>query len=266
MILYPFISNWVYDRAVQSEVSAYEVMAEDASDKEIAAMFAAARAYNEQVTDLKVTITDPFIESNEEEADNYYDIFHPDDSGVMCFVRIPKINVCLPVYHGTDASVLEKGAGHIQGTAFPTGDEGIRPVISAHTGINKAKMFSDLTELEKGDLFILVVQNETFAYEVCDIRVILPEDISVLTAEKGRDLVTLMTCTPYGVNTHRLIVTGERTDYEKGMENSIEANSESSRWMRAYRRALMIGIVVTAGLLLFQILCARIGKKRMGVI
>lgn len=253
LVLYPFISNCLYNRAARSEIVTYEATADDASGKQIAEMFAAARSYNEQVTAFRAAITDPFLESDEDtEVDDYYDIFNMDDSGIMCFIEIPKISVCLPVYHGTSADTLEKGAGHIQGTAFPTGDVGIRPVISAHTGLNKAKMFSDLTELEDGDLFFLYVLGETFAYEVCDIEVVLPEDISALSAEKGRDLVTLITCTPYGVNTHRLIVTGERTAYEEGMEESIETVSNSTQWMEAYRRALLIGAVLAGGIVILK--------------
>ncbi len=262
-MMYPFISNWLYSRAVQSEVTTYEAAADEIPPEETERLFAAARAYNEQLQTFHVTITDPFIElDDDEKADDYYEIFNLDGSGLMCFVEIPEINVCLPVYHGTDAMVLEKGAGHMQGTAFPTGDEGIRPVISAHTDINKAKMFSDLTEIEEGDLFFLTVTDEIFAYEVCDIQVILPEDVSTLTAEEGRDLVTLMTCTPYGINTHRLIVTGERTDYVENMEESIAVSSEDSRWMSAYRRLLLLGTAATIGIALVRIILFERGRRK----
>lgn len=193
-------------------------------------------------------MTDPFelVDAGGKNDISYESTLDLDGSGLMCFVEIPKVDVYLPVYHGTSAEVLGKGAGHLEGSALPVGGIGNRPVISAHTGVNASKMFSDLTELEKGDLFFIHVLDEVLAYRVCEIQVILPEDTNSLVAENGRDLVSLLTCTPYGVNTHRLVVTGERTEYsEPVLAEAQEERKDTgeSQWMQAYKKALLISAV-----------------------
>ena len=178
----------------------------------------------------------------------YESILSLDKLGLMCFVEIPKIRVQLPVYHGTSEDVLKKGVGHLKGSSVPAGGESTHAVLSAHTGINASKMFSDLTEMETGDLFFIRILDETLAYRVCDIEIILPEDTGGLVIEEGKDLVSLITCTPYGINTHRLVVTGERTEYTEEVEEEAQSEkpANTSQWMKAYRKALILGVAVVA--------------------
>ena len=154
------------------------------------------------------------------------------DDGVMGFIKIPCIDVSLPIYHGTSEAVLEIGAGHLQGTSLPIGGESTHSVITGHTGLSSAKLFTDLTELEEGDMFFLNVMGEKLAYKIDQITKVLPEEISNLKIENGKDYCTLVTCTPYGVNTHRLLVRGERTDYVEATEDqsNFEVKKTKSQW------------------------------------
>lgn len=164
----------------------------------------------------------------------------------MGYIEIPAISVSLPIYHGTAAATLEKGIGHLEGSSLPVGGEGTHSVLTGHTGLNKAKLFTDLTELKKGDYFFLYVAGRDMAYQVEEIQVVRPEDISSLLVRPGEDLVTLVTCTPYGVNTHRLCVTGRRTDYSVHDDAVQKGNTvKDSIWMHTYRRAVVVGLAVS---------------------
>lgn len=247
-MLYPWFSNWLYSNSIDSKVEVYEKQTENTDQAELEDILQKAELYNQKLAQSRVALTDPFelVDAGGKNDISYESTLDLDGSGLMCFVEIPKVDVYLPVYHGTSAEVLGKGAGHLEGSALPVGGIGNRPVISAHTGVNASKMFSDLTELEKGDLFFIHVLDEVLAYRVCEIQVILPEDTNSLVAENGRDLVSLLTCTPYGVNTHRLVVTGERTEYsEPVLAEAKEERKDTgeSQWMQAYKKALLISAV-----------------------
>lgn len=253
MMFYPWFSNWLYSHSVDSEVKVYKEQTEHISPVNKEEILQKAYQYNKELSESRIALTDPFeAAANKTEDDITYETtLSLDESGLMCFVDIPKIDVYLPVYHGTSGAALERGAGHLEGSSLPVGGEGTRAVISAHTGINASKMFSDLTELKEGDLFFIHVLDDTLAYRVCETAVILPEDTSGLVPETGRDLVTLLTCTPYGVNTHRLVVTGERTEYTEDLQTEAEASKDDageSQWMRAYKKALTIALLIVAAL------------------
>lgn len=193
----------------------------------------------------------------------YEDILKVNEEGMMGTVEIPKISVNLPIYHGTEKEILEKGIGHLKGTSFPVGGENTHCSLTGHTGLNSAKMFTDLTELEEGDLFFLHVLGETLAYEVCEIQVVLPDEVNSLYITKGKDLVTLITCTPYGVNTHRLFVTGERTEYtEEVYEEETEKKTADTQWMRSYTKAILIGLIIVLLLLLFIVFVKKLWENR----
>lgn len=264
LMFYPWISSWAYSRGVDSAVEVCRKELADSDEGEIDAMLDEAKRYNDLLALSNTALTDPFIFLEAEASDiTYGSVLSVDASGLMCFVEIPKIDVYLPVYHGTSGEVLGKGAGHLEGSSVPVGGEGTRAVLSAHTGISSARMFSDLTEMETGDLFFIHVLDDTLAYRVCDIQVILPEETGSLAIEEGRDLVTLLTCTPYGVNSHRLVVTGERTEYTD--ETKAEAESETadtgSQWMKAYKKAILIGLAAVVMPLLTIRLCRYAAKK-----
>lgn len=255
MAFYPWISNWAYDRTVQSEVKVYERDTGTADAGETERQWNLVRQYNKALADSVVTLTDPFVATEKETGTSlkklYETALRRNEDGLMCFVEIPKIQVYLPVYHGTSERVLKCGAGHLQNSALPAGDFGCRPVISAHSGVSTSKMFSDLTELEEGDWFYLHVLDQIFTYRVCEIQVIWPDETDMLLAQKDRDLVSLLTCTPYGVNTQRLVVTGERAKddlpgfTEKSGKDAVVGTLESD-WMKNYRRALTAGVAIVA--------------------
>ena len=150
-------------------------------------------------------------------------------NGTMGSLDIPKINVELPIYHGTDDTALSNGIGHLQGTSLPIGGENTHAVLTGHRGLPSSKLLIRLDEMEKGDLFFIRISDEILAYKVYKIQVVEPEDVSSLQIEAGKDLVTLVTCTPYGINTHRLLVTGKRVEYKKAQHDSIRQEIPSVR-------------------------------------
>lgn len=167
--------------------------------------------------------------------------------GVMAYVDIPKINVYLPVQHGTDADTLERAVGHVVGTSLPVGGSSTHAVLSAHSGLASSKLFSDIDQLAVGDTFYIHVLGDTLAYKVDSIHTVLPTDTSLLQIEDGKDLVTLVTCTPFGVNTHRLLVRGHRVPYVP--EQEVPAAAEKpvvSSWTQHYLTGLGIGLGVVA--------------------
>ena len=166
---------------------------------------------------------------------------------VMAYVDIPKIGVYLPVQHGTDADTLERAVGHVVGTSLPVGGSSTHAVLSAHSGMASAKLFSDIDQLTEGDIFYVHVLGEVLAYEVDAINTVVPTDTSLLQIEEGKDYVTLVTCTPFGVNTHRLIVRGYRVPYVPEQEATAAAEKPAeSSWTRHYLTGLTIGLGAVA--------------------
>ncbi|MFV0527894.1 MAG: class C sortase [Lachnospiraceae bacterium] len=205
---YPALSDYIARRNVIQNVSVYERSVNGLSEEEIQDMWAEAVAYNASLKGDPVP--DPFIPaSGRVLPDNYEKILDQGDS-IMGFVDIPSISVYLPIRHGASQSVLAKGAGHIEQTPFPIGGSGNLSVITAHTGFLQAEMFDRLIEMKVGDTFMLHILDQTLTYQVDQIETILPEEVSKIYPIAGQDYVTLMTCTPYGINSHRLLVRGIR--------------------------------------------------------
>lgn len=251
LTFYPWISNFLYERSADSAAMAYETEFVQMDDAKKERMLEEAYRYNEQLKKSKAELTDPFQHSETDSKDLIYEsVLSVNGEGLMGFVEIPKIDVYLPIYHGTSEAVLKKGAGHLEGTSLPVGQEGTHAVLSAHTG-SSAKMFTDLTEMKEGDLFFLHILGDVLAYRVCDIQVIRPSQTERLAANTKKDLVTLLTCTPYGVNSHRLMVTGERTEYTNQMKEDEQKKSGtvSTVWMKEYKKALLAGLLTAAGML-----------------
>lgn len=264
LLAYPWISNYLYDHAAQSTINTYQDEVKHTDKKTIEDMLAKAKEYNEKLANSHVILTDPFSGDTEGGVSEkeYYELLNLDSNGIMCSVEIPAIDVNLPVYHGTSNDILEKGVGHLEGTSLPVGGKSTHAVFTGHTGLNKAKLFTDLTELKKGDQFYVRVLNKILAYEVDEINVVLPEDTSKLNIIDGKDYVTLVTCTPYGQNTHRLLVRGKRTkyspkDYEK---EKSKKKAGRSQWKRAYKRAILIGIGAAIVILLLISLIRKLKK------
>lgn len=261
LALYPWISEFLYENQVDTILYEYEDVIEETDTSELDEMLQAAYEYNDALLHSNVTLTDPFtIAVTSDSRLDYYSILNLTSRGVMAFIDIPKIDVYLPVYHGTDATTLEYGVGHLENTSLPVGGESTHAVLSGHSGLNSAKLFTDLTSLEEGDLFFIHILSETLAYRVCDINVVEPDDTSLLTIQQGKDLVTLVTCTPYGVNTHRLLVTGERTEYTEEIEAEAEEQETiitGSQWMNAYRTAVLIAVAIILAIVIIGLLYKR---------
>ncbi len=221
ILMYPsFADAWNRHRNKLLAAEYEETVSEIQSD-EIERIAGEAREYNRQHTVNEVQ--DIFENSEEYTLSHPYDsILNPNGDEVMGSIEIPKINVELAIYHGTGAEALSKGVGHIQGTSIPVGGENTHAVLAAHRGLANAKLFTDLDRMETGDIFFLHILGDTLAYQVDQINVVSPDDLTLIQIEPGRDLCTLLTCTPYGVNTHRLLVRGSRVPYRP------EAVSEES--------------------------------------
>ena len=261
LVLYPWISEYMYEFGVQSLVEAYETDNRDMDDSKKEEQLARAREYDEALLMSNIKLTDPFtLEDQSGGIYNYDSILNYNENGVMGFIDIPKIDIYLPIYHGTSSEVLEKGIGHLENTSFPIGGSSTHAVLSGHTGLNSAKLFTDLTAMEVNDEFYIDILGDTLAYKVISVKVVEPDDVSMLGIQEGKDLVTLVTCTPYGINSHRLLVTGERTDYKEKKHDSYKVSSDTE-WMRSYERAIVIGIAFVAAIFIISKIVRSIHSK-----
>lgn len=245
--LYPLIANQ-YNQRHQSQIhTAYQEQIAQADDAEINAIREKAIAYNESLLS-GIPAEDAF--SNEAltgASENYGSLLNLTDSGIMGYVRVPNIAVTLPIYHGTDANTLEIGIGHLLGSSLPVGGESTHAVLTAHSGMANQKMFSDLDRLKEGDVFYLEVLDEVLAYQVNAINIVLPHDTTYLGIATGKDYCTLVTCTPFGVNTHRLLVRGTRIPYEEAEQITAEITPEDvvgSTWLEKYVNGILTGITL----------------------
>lgn len=228
VMFYPNISNYVNQKNQSRAVQGYVEAVSQFDDTDYESYIEAAREYNKRIAGGTSTVRDAFASAgNQDKTDEYWDMLSIGDSSVMGYVIIESIGVEVPLYHGTSDIVLSVGAGHIQGSSLPVGGESTHTVVSAHTGLPSAKFFDNLDTLEIGDTFSLRVMNEVLTYQVDQILVVLPEEVEVLAIEEGEDYATLVTCTPYGINSHRLLVRGTRieTPPEKMPENVDKVSS-----------------------------------------
>lgn len=265
LIGYPWISNRIYEHQVDSKVKIYEKHVEESESMQITEALQRAKKYNAELIDGKVEITQPFLKEEAEDDIAYESVLNTEGNGLMCFLKIPEIGISIPVYHGTAEDILKKGAGHMEGSALPVGGIGNRSIILAHTGMNVSKLFSDLSELKMQDVFYIEVLNQRLVYQVCDIETVLPEEADRLMPDKNKDLVTLVTCTPYGINSHRLLVTGERIsekDMQESAVNTASGNTDSSPWLNAYCRAIRNGGFAAGIASGIRIICWWIVKKK----
>ena len=207
LLLYPTVSDYWNSFHASRAVAAYAQEVADLNGAEYDALLEAARDYNARVPERSNT----FALTEAEQAE-YQSLLNMDGTGVMGYIEIPNIKLSLPIYHGTEESVLQIAVGHLDWSALPVGGEGTHCVLSGHRGLPSAKLFTNLDQLREGDTFTLRVLDEVLCYEVDQIRVVEPQDTAALLPEPGQDLCTLVTCTPYGVNTHRLLVRGHRIE------------------------------------------------------
>ena len=240
LLLYPLMGELVSEKYHSDVEAVYTAAIADTDNAELAEQRRAAEAYNALLRGEAAVSTGgasaPPVDYAEQLA----------VGGAMCTIDIPKIGVYLPVRHGTGAETLERTVGHVVGTSLPVGGAGTHAVLSAHSGMASAKLFSDIDQLAEGDTFYIHVLGEVLAYEVDQIATVLPSDTSLLQIEDGQDLVTLVTCTPFGVNTHRLLVRGHRVPYVPELVAGGEAQKAASSWTQHYLTGLGIGLGVLA--------------------
>lgn len=263
LLAYPFLSNYLFEKSAGSTVESYQEKTDMMDQKIKEKVLDEARGYNENLLRSSIQLTDPFkTKKINGETVFYNNILNVDRSEIMGYVKIPCISVDLPIYHGTSAEVLERGIGHLAASSFPIGGESTHAVLTGHTGLSSAKLFTDLTEMKKGDLFFIHVLDKKLAYRVDRITVVKPEDTRNLQIIDGEDHVTLLTCTPYGVNDHRLLVRGKRTRYHEKEEQTKE-RPHHSQWMEVYKQAILIGLLIVFSLVGSRKMYGRIkGRKK----
>lgn len=258
--LYPLISN-IYSRKNQIQViNDYTEDIKEIDTKQIAKELELANAYNRKLNQT-IVLTDPFDPSAIDMADDvYYDILNYTDDGVMAYINIPKIDVNLPIYHGTDSEHMLKGVGHLVGTSFPVGGVDTHAVLSAHSGLSTAELFTNLADLKKGDLFYIHVLDDVLAYEVDKINVVKPDETNDLKIVPGQDYVTLVTCTPYGINSHRLLVRGHRVEYDPDLEKQESKKANNDVWFKEYIKSIVSGIGIIVLIIIFIVVLKRVKR------
>jgi sortase A len=223
ILLYPDLMNEYERRRHVGFIQGYTEYVALMEASEIEDELQRARNHNETITDI--TVNDPWNEgvNNVKGTAEYYSILNFDPNGMMGRIEIPIINVDLPIFHGSTSEVLDRGVGHLPHTSFPIGGDGNHSILTAHTGLVNARLFTDLVRVTYGDIFVVTVAGTRIAYEVEQIDIVLPYEITHLQIDPDRDFITLVTCTPYGINSHRLLVRGERIAYEYGMVDEIQS-------------------------------------------
>ena len=240
LMLYPLAGELLSEKYHPDIETAYTAAIEDTDKTELTAQRQAAEQYNAMLSGA-ATITEGGASAPPLAYAQQLTV-----GGVMAYVDIPKINVYLPVQHGTDADTLERAVGHVVGTSLPVGGSSTHAVLSAHSGMASSKLFSDIDQLAEDDTFYIHVLGEVLAYKVDAIHTVLPTDTSLLQIEDNKDLVTLVTCTPFGVNTHRLLVRGHRVPYTPEQETTAAEKPVASSWTQHYLIGLGIGLGAVA--------------------
>ena len=251
VLLYPAVSNYVHQKHQLGVIEDYRKQAEKMSQEEIDALMSDAREYNALLADRAINGS-TLIASSDLEYENLLNI--SDD--VMAYITIPVCDIRLPIRHGCGEDVLQKSAGHIPESSLPIGGENTHAVITAHRGLPSAKLFTNIDSLKEGDLFFIHGVDETLAYKVDQIKVVLPDDISYLQITPGKDYVTLVTCTPYGINTHRLIVRGERTEYIQEVEEEQVADAK-----KKYNKTVILYVIGIIAAILVMLIVYFIRKR-----
>ncbi len=256
LLLYPTVSNWWNNRATSQIVATYDETVANLNETDYSAYFEAAQAYNEKLVSVGSASA---IASPELVDEDYWDTLDITGTGIMGYITIEKTSVQLPIYHGTDAGVLQIAAGHLEGSSLPVGGESTHCVISAHRGLPSALLFTDLDQMEVGDTFTITVLDRVFTYEVDQITIVLPTEAENLYIEEGKDYCTLMTCTPYGVNTHRLLVRGHRIETEETVH--IQVTAEATKINSSFV-ALCLAVPMLTVLLLLLLISTSTRRRR----
>lgn len=249
VLLYPTVSSYVNEKNGSKVVSNYDAESVRLSNAEKEKMLEDARAYNKEMLS-NIDLIDPFSQGEKSLDARYESLLNIDGSGMMGYIRIPKIKVEIPIYHGTSESVLQAGVGHFWGTSLPVGGESTHTVLTGHRGLPTKTLFTNMDKLVKGDVFYIKVLDETLAYQVDQILTVLPEETEALSIVPGQDYATLVTCTPYAINTHRLLVRGHRIPYEEAVK--IEKNTSTGIELSFTTKVL----IVTLGIIFIGLIIA----------
>lgn len=267
ILVYPSLSEYLSERNGSRATASYDDSVLQLEQARLDQLLAQAQEYNRQLAGTstgKAPLSDD--EGDPVTPESYWDLLNVDSAGMMGYIEIPRLNTAIPIYHGTSEAVLQVGVGHLQNTSLPVGGESTHAALSGHRGLPTRSLFTDLDRMEVGDRFYIKVLNETLCYTVDQILTVLPHEMDALAIEEGKDYVTLITCTPYGINSHRLLVRGVRTPYDPQQhQNEIAESASYLSSMPAQYRHLLIGVVVLVVVLLLRFLvCAvlNIRKRR----
>ncbi|MCC8120642.1 MAG: class C sortase [Oscillospiraceae bacterium] len=255
VLLYPTFSNWWNTRGAKRIIAEYNAAVEEMQEEDYSDFFVAANAYNQALAEIGTStalVSPELVEGYEETLDIT-------GTGIMGYIFIEKIDVELPIYHGTSDGVLQIAVGHLEGTSLPVGGESTHCVLSAHRGLPSARLFTDLDQMEVGDIFTITVLDQVLTYEVDQITIVLPDDVEDLYIEEGKDYCTLMTCTPYGVNTHRLLVRGVRVANQEGA--LIHVTAEAYK-IDTVVTATVVAVPLLLGLLVWLLVSTRRKKRK----
>lgn len=254
LLIYPSFSNWWNQNRVTTVIANYDSLVSKVDNSRLDTVKEDANVYNRELAEKGVT----FKELDETEKERYDNLLNVSGTGIMGYIEIPMIKCYLPIYHGTDEGVLQVAVGHLEWSSLPVGGESTHTVLSGHRGLPSARLFTDIDQLREGDLFYLNILGDTLTYEVDQILTVLPADVDSLQISKGQDYCTLVTCTPYGVNSHRLLVRGHRIETEK--EAAVVRVTADALQIDSK----LVAIVVAVPILLFLlvVLFVTTGKKK----
>ena len=259
---YPMVGNLLFEQRQEMLAKYYEEWVASLPPAERNSLLKECDEYNLALLEQGALLTDPFgDEQDDSNVPLYNSLLNLRADGAMGSVEIPGITGNLMIYHGTEEDVLQKGVGHLRGSSMPVGGTGTHAVLSAHSGLSRLKLFTDIDKLERGDVFYLHILGETLAYQVDKITVVRPTEANDLRIVPDEDYVTLLTCTPYGVNSHRLLVRGTRIPYEEAKQIEEGQMKTGSTWREKYVKAFIIGAGAIGAMVLF-ILMLRRNKRR----
>ena len=248
VFLYPSVSNYINSRHQSRAVASYDEAVANLSTEDYSKFWEAAYEFNEEIAAAQ---SGSFLRLDGDLKDKYYKTMDPTGTGIIGTIEIENIGVNLPIYHGTDESVLQVGIGHLEGSSLPTGTTSTHTILSGHRGLPSAKLFTDLDQMIEGDTFLLHILDQTFAYQVDSINIVLPEDTGGLGIVNGKEYVTLVTCTPYGINTHRLLVRAKRVDYNE--ETKLLVPADATRYNPLLVSPFIGGPILLAAFIIFLV-------------
>ncbi len=254
LMLYPTISNWWNSFHQSKAIVDYESQVSGLDQEVYDSIWESAREYNDKLPKVSAG----YVLTDEQKAE-YEKQLNVSGIGVMGYINIPKIDCTLPIYHGTEESALQIAIGHLEWTSLPVGGEGTHCVLSGHRGLPRAKLFTRLDEMEEGDYFTLTILQENLYYEVDQIKVVLPEETEDLAVEEGMDFCTLMTCTPYGINSHRLLVRGHRVDE---ITSDLDHLTSDAVEIEPYLIASIVALPILLAILIYLLVTGRTGRRK----